>query len=213
MALIPPPAHPPRLVVIGASWGGLDAVAGLLDALPGPLAVPMVLVQHRGAQASELARLLGRHTVGPVCEADDKEAISPGRLYVAPPDYHLLVERGRFALSTEAPVRFSRPSIDVLFESAADSYGAAVVGVLLTGANDDGARGLAHIRARGGLVLVQDPATAARSDMPRAAIARLAPDLVAPLPDLSAALVELCGVQPAPTGPPERSGQLARTDP
>jgi two-component system chemotaxis response regulator CheB len=213
MALTRRPARPPELVVVGASWGGLDAVAGLLDALPGPLAVPMVLVQHRGAQASELARLLGRHSTGAVTEADDKDEILPGRLYVAPPDYHLLVERGRFALSTEAKVRFSRPSIDVLFESAADSYGAAVIGVLLTGANDDGARGLAHIRARGGLVLVQDPATAARSDMPLAAIARLAPDQIAPLDGLAATLVDLCGVQATAPDPPGERAQLARTDP
>jgi two-component system chemotaxis response regulator CheB len=213
MALTRRPARPPELVVVGASWGGLEAVAALLDGLEGSLAVPMVLVQHRGVQASELARLLGRHTAGTVREADDKEEILPGRLYVAPPDYHLLVEPGRFALSTEAPVRFSRPSIDVLFESAADSYGAGVIGVLLTGANDDGARGLEHIRARGGLVLVQDPATAARGDMPRAAIARLAPDQIAPVAGLAATLVDLCGVQAAPRGGDVDRARLARTDP
>jgi two-component system chemotaxis response regulator CheB len=187
------PRPSPELVVLGASWGGLATVARLLEALPPSLPCAMALVQHLGPGASELARLLARHTTWPVREADDKERITPGRLYVAPPDYHLLVQVNGFALSTDAPLRHSRPSIDVLFESAADAFGARLAGVLLTGANDDGARGLARIQARGGVTIVQDPATATRPDMPRAALATITPDLVAPLEGIAAHLVELCG--------------------
>jgi two-component system, chemotaxis family, protein-glutamate methylesterase/glutaminase len=189
------PRPGPELVVIGASWGGLEAVGRLLDLLPATLACPLALVQHRGPQVSQLARLLAQHTSWPVCEADDKQSIVPATVYLAPPGYHLLVQSGGFALSTEAPVRYSRPSIDVLFDSAADAYGPRLVGVLLTGANDDGARGLARIHAGGGLTMVQDPATAARPDMPAAALARMTPDLVAPVDGIAARLVEVCGTR------------------
>ena len=111
-----------------------------------------------------------------------------GRVYLAPRDYHLLVERGHFALSTEAPVYFARPSIDVLFESAADAYGEGVVGVVLTGANGDGARGLARIKAAGGLAVVQEPATARAPEMPSAAIEAADVDRVLPLPEIAAFL-------------------------
>jgi two-component system chemotaxis response regulator CheB len=199
----------PELVVIGTSWGGLDAVGRLLDLLPASLPCAMVLVQHRGPKSSALAQLLGRHTSWPVADADDKETISFGKLYLAPPDYHLMIQSGGFALSTEAPLRYSRPSIDVLFESAAEAYGPRLAGVLLTGANDDGARGLARIQALGGLTLVQEPATATRSDMPRAALALMTPDLVAPLDGIAARLVEACGAGPTP---PERRPTARPTD-
>jgi two-component system chemotaxis response regulator CheB len=182
----------PELVVIGASWGGLEAVGRLLDRLPASLDCAMALVQHRGPGISALAHLLATHTSWPVGEAEDKEVISPGKLYLAPPGYHLMVQSGGFALSTEAPLRYSRPSIDVLFDSAADAYGPRLVGVLLTGANDDGARGLARIQACGGVTLVQDPATATRPDMPRSALAIMTPDLVAPLEGIAARLTEVC---------------------
>jgi two-component system chemotaxis response regulator CheB len=192
MELTPATRQEPELVVIGASWGGLDAVGHLLARLTPPLSCPMALVLHRSPRQSDLAALLARRTSLPVREADDKEAIAPGHIYVAPPGYHLLVQSGGFALSTEAPVRHSRPSIDVLFDSAADAYGPRLIGVLLTGANDDGARGLARIQARGGTTLVQDPTTAARDHMPRAALEHLSPDLVAPLDELAVALSDLC---------------------
>jgi two-component system chemotaxis response regulator CheB len=186
----------PELVVFGASWGGLAAMGRLLELLPRSTRCGMALVQHRGPQASELASLLGRHTSWRVREADDKERICPGTLYVAPAGYHLMVDADSFALSTDAPLRYSRPSIDVLFESAADAFGSRLAAVLLTGANDDGSRGLARVKAQGGLTIVQDPETAARDDMPRAALALMTPDLVAPLDAIAAHLAELCGGEP-----------------
>jgi two-component system, chemotaxis family, protein-glutamate methylesterase/glutaminase len=200
MELTTAPPRQPGLVVLGTSWGGLEAVSRLLGRMPRPPGTALALVQHRGPQASALARLLARRVAWPVAEVDDKERIVAGRLYIGPPGYHLLVEHPwgereaptRFALSTDEPVRFSRPSIDVLFESAADAYGDRLIGVLLTGANDDGARGLAHIQTRGGFTIVQDPESASRPDMPRAALARMAPDVVAPLDDIADLLVDVC---------------------
>src|SRR5262245_9944040 len=128
------------LIAIGTSLGGLNALLSVIRQLPGELPVPIVVVQHRGAvQATGFVDLLQRSTALTVVEAEDKTPLKPGVLFVAPADYHLLVEdRESLALSTEAPVRAARPSIDVLFESAADAYGDALVGVLLTGASADG---------------------------------------------------------------------------
>ncbi|MEJ7765196.1 MAG: chemotaxis protein CheB [Acidimicrobiales bacterium] len=159
------------LVVVGCSWGGLAAAGCLLAVLPPSFAVPVVIVQHRSEAESALSELLGRQTARPVAEPDDKEELRDGWVYVAPPGYHLLLDSTRFSLATEAPVRYSRPSIDVLFESAAGAFGSRMAGVVLTGANDDGAAGLARVAAAGGLALVQDPSTAERSAMPAAAIA------------------------------------------
>jgi two-component system chemotaxis response regulator CheB len=145
------------IVVVGCSWGGLVALERLLPSLPPEVTAPVVIAQHRSTAVSALASLLSRFTTRPVHEADDKQPIAPGSVYLAPPGYHLLVERGRLALSTEGPVRHSRPSIDVLFESAADAYGSGVIGVVLTGANEDGATGLATVVDRGGRAIVQDP--------------------------------------------------------
>lgn len=190
-----PPADPPvELIVVGASWGGLHAVATLLDHLPPSSSCPVVVVQHRAAKPSQLAPLLRRHTSWRVCEADDKEPISGSTLYLAPPGYHLYVARGHFELSTDAPVRWSRPSIDVTFTSAADSYAEHAVGVVLTGANADGAEGLRHIVHRGGTAIVQDPATAENPTMPRAASKAVPEALVLPLEGIAAHLSELCGV-------------------
>jgi two-component system chemotaxis response regulator CheB len=169
----------PDLVVIGCSWGGLAALTQVLEGLPSKVTAPVVVVQHRGTGGSALAELLARQTDRPVKEADDKQELVAGAVYVAPPQYHLLVEPGRLALSTDEPVRFSRPSIDVTFESAADAYPNGVVGIVLTGANADGARGLAHIVRRGGRAIVQDPATAERREMPDAAIAAVPSAIVA----------------------------------
>jgi len=183
----------PELVAIGASLGGLDALFTVLRDLPADLPVPIVMVQHRGVAADgALVDLLQQITALVVVEADDKVALEPGTLYVAPPDYHLLVEdRGWLALSTEGPVRSARPSIDVLFESAADAYGGALVGVLLTGASADGAAGLALIKARGGRAIVQDPETAECATMPSAGIAATAVDYVLPLERIGEHLIAL----------------------
>jgi two-component system, chemotaxis family, protein-glutamate methylesterase/glutaminase len=180
----------PLVVVIGCSWGGLDAVSTVLEALPHDLDAVVVVVQHRMHRPSELASLLGAHTPWPVCEAEDKEPLSPRQVYLATPGYHLLVDGDRFALSTEEPVRHSRPSVDVLFESVAEAYGPRVIGVVLTGANDDGAAGLAEIVRHGGMAIVQDPDTAERPAMPRAAIETGVEATVVPLRELGRAVAE-----------------------
>ena len=182
-----------ELVVVGASWGGLAAVRTIVAALPADFALPIVLAQHRhtDSAAGVLTQLLQQMTPLKVCEAGDKDPILPGRVHLAPPDYHLLIEPGRFALSTDVRVQFARPSIDVLFESASDVYGPGVVGVILTGANDDGAAGLARIKQRGGYAIVQDPADAEKPEMPTAALAATPVDAVLPLAAIAPALVEL----------------------
>lgn len=189
-----------ELIVIGTSWGGLDAVSRLLRGLHTDVHQPIVVVQHRSpdAHAETLAGLLQHHTRRVVDDPDDKTPLERDHVYVGPPDYHVLVDAGHLALSTDAPVQFSRPSIDVLFESAADAYGPRTVGVVLTGANADGAAGLARIKDRGGVAIVQDPATSARRAMPDAAIAATNADAVLPLEEIPPFLYGLCGEAPAP---------------
>lgn len=180
------------LVAIGASWGGLHAIGTVLAAVPGDLAAAVVVAQHRASREELLAPLLGRVSRLPVRDADDKDPLAPGRVLVAPPDYHLLVDDGAVALSTDAPVAFSRPSIDVLFTSAADARGDRVVGVLLTGSNEDGAAGLAAIRRRGGLAIVEDPQTAERAEMPRAGLDACPDARVRPLAAIGPELGRIC---------------------
>lgn len=159
-------------IVIGGSAGTVEALVTILPALPAGFSIPIALVVHISpAGPSLLPDVLASRCALVVKEAEDKEPIAPHTVYVAPPNYHLLVEKERcFSLSVDDPVQFSRPAIDVLFESAADAYGAALVGVLLTGANEDGARGLARIGRAGGTTLVQSPATAPAPTMPEAAL-------------------------------------------
>jgi two-component system chemotaxis response regulator CheB len=187
-----------ELICIGASWGGLRAVGRVLADLPDEIEQPIVVVQHRHPDVfvRGLLELLGEQTRRPVCDVEDKTPIESNTVYVAPPDYHLLVERGLFALSLDARVQYARPSIDVLFESAADAYGAGAIGIILTGANEDGAAGLARIKARGGVAIVQDPAGAERRTMPDAAMAATAADAVLPLEEIGRFLYGLC-VEPA----------------
>ena len=168
---------------IGASWGGLKAVGQVLADLPAELDLPIAIAQHRHPDSQEgtLAELLAAQTDRTVLDVEDKMAIEPGYVYIAPPNYHLLVERGSFALSVDERIRFARPSIDVLFETAAHAYGAGVIGIILTGANDDGAHGLAGIKKVGGVALIQDPLGAARRTMPDAAIAATVADAILPL--------------------------------
>jgi two-component system chemotaxis response regulator CheB len=159
------------IVVVGTSWGGLAALRTLVSGLPDTFQMAVTIVQHRHKDSDQLLRvLLQERSVLDVCEVEDKMPLEHGRIYVAPPDYHTLVEPGYFSLSTEAPVRFSRPSIDVTFISAADSYTHRTVGIVLTGANQDGAEGLRRISDRGGMALVQDPTTAESPAMPTAAM-------------------------------------------
>lgn len=166
--------HRPAMIVAGGSAGGVDALGRLLDDLPAALPAPMAVVVHVPPdRASALPALFGRRSALHVQEAEDKMSAVPGGVYFAPPDYHLLVERdGALALSGDAPVLFSRPSIDVLFESAAHAFGARTLGILLSGASADGAAGLALIRDMGGLTWVQRPDSAQVSVMPEAALAR-----------------------------------------
>jgi len=158
------------LVVVGTSWGGLAALRTLVAGLPDSFQMAVTLVQHRHKDSDHLLRtLLQERSALRVCEVEDKMPLEHGHIYVAPPDYHTLVEPGHFSLSTDAPVRYSRPSIDVTFSSAADSYTHRTVGIVLTGANADGADGLRRISDRGGLALIQDPETAESKPMPEAA--------------------------------------------
>ena len=183
-----------ELIVVGASWGGLDAVGRVLADLPADLSAAVVVAQHRSASSVEggLGALLERRGPLPVRDAEDKDAIEPGHVYLAPPDYHLLVEPGRFSLSTDERVQYARPSIDVLFETAADAYGERLVAVLLTGANEDGAEGMLRVRRAGGCTIAQEPAGAERPEMPQAAIDLGAASCVLPLERIAPYVVALC---------------------
>lgn len=179
-----------EMVVIGGSAGGVDALVGLLPALPAGFGPAVTCILHVPPDRdSRLAELFAARTALPVREAQDKEPIQPGTVYFAGSGYHLSVEQDRsFSLSCEPPVQFARPAIDILMESAADVYGPALAGILLTGANYDGADGMCRIRERGGLTIVQDPEQAQASTMPEEAIRRCAPHLVLPLPAIRAVL-------------------------
>jgi two-component system, chemotaxis family, protein-glutamate methylesterase/glutaminase len=182
-------------VAIGASAGGVEALATLLPALPRQLRAAVFVVLHLPRTGpSLLVDIFQPRCAQPVCEASDKTAVEPGTVYFAPPDYHLLVERGgTLALSADDLVNFSRPSVDVLFESAADVYRDRLLGIILTGASHDGAAGLAAVAAAGGFTVVQDPRTAQSSVMAEAALRRCAPDLVLPLEAIAALLATLGG--------------------
>jgi two-component system chemotaxis response regulator CheB len=191
---------PPEIVVVGTSLGGLYALKILLAGIPANFPIPVVVVQHRYQDSDpKFSTFLQQYSPLPLKEVEDKEAIKPGYIYVAPADYHLLVEAGQaedtlitFALSTEAPVVYARPSIDVLFESAADAYPEKIIGVILTGASKDGAKGLAAIKEQGGYAIVQEPSTAESSILPTAAIAAVVPDWILPLEKIAPLLVQLC---------------------
>ena len=186
-----------ELIAVGASWGGLRAVGDLLAGLPSGFAPAVVVGQHRARDVAPgaLIAALARRSALPVCEPGDKDPIEGGHVYLAPPDYHLLVGDGHFELSVDAPVTYSRPSIDVLFDSVADSYGARAIGVLLTGATADGAEGLLRLRRMGSLTVAQDPAEAERAEMPAAAIALDAAEHVCPLAGMAPLLVEACAAR------------------
>ena len=186
-----------EIVVVGTSWGGLTALRELIGGLPEGFGLPVVVVQHRHRESdSLLARLLQETTSLNVCEVEDKSPIASGNVYLAPADYHLLVEPGHLSLSTDEPVRYSRPSIDVMLQSAADSYGERAVGVVLTGANADGAAGLRRIVDRGGLAYVQLPQTAESPTMPQAAINAVPQARVLTIAEIAESLATL----PAPLG-------------
>lgn len=183
----------PELIVVGCSLGGMDALLQILAPLTRGFCVPIAVVQHRHRKSNEqLPAFFRRKTDLAVVDAVDKQWIKPGHVYLAPADYHLLVERGVLNLSLDELVRFSRPSIDVLFESAADAYGAALLGIVLTGANEDGTRGAERIKRRGGTVIVQDPATAEAPVMPQSVIDSVAVDQILRLEEIAAYLIAHC---------------------
>ncbi|UVO17780.1 MULTISPECIES: chemotaxis protein CheB [Stutzerimonas stutzeri group] len=184
---------PVEAVVIGTSAGGLAALSVLVAGLEATFRLPLLVVQHiPSGVPTQLAEIFQRKTGLHVKEADEKETVRGGTLYFAAPGYHLLVEQDTsLSLSQDDSVHFSRPSIDVLFESAADAWGERVAGILLTGANEDGAAGLEAIHRAGGLTIVQDPDEAEVDSMPRAALQRFAPDYILPLRDIHRLLREL----------------------
>lgn len=185
--------RPVAIIAIGASWGGLRALRTVLALLPQDMP-PIVVAQHRTVSPgpADLASLLDMGTALSVCEAEDKFPLEIGWVYLAPPDYHLLVESDVCALSNEEKVNYSRPSIDVLFESVADFYGEGACGVTLTGSNRDGARGLQAIGDQGGVCLVEDPANAEMSAMPSGALALTPSAQSLPLLEIGPALAALC---------------------
>ena len=180
--------------MLGCSAGGLQALHELLAGLSGPLPVPLVMVCHSGSEDMALfCQLLENRSGLPVREAEERVAPVAGVIHVAPSGYHLLIERdGRFALNVDPRVAFSRPSIDVLFESASGVWGEDLVAVLLTGANADGANGCARVRHNGGIVVIQDPSTAHSPEMPGAALALSGADYCVDLMEIPELLERLC---------------------
>jgi two-component system, chemotaxis family, protein-glutamate methylesterase/glutaminase len=187
------------VVAIGASLGGLFAFQRILAQLPADLPAAVALVQHRLPDVdSGLVDLLAQCSAMPVVEPDHGEPIRAGHVYLAPVSYHLMVEDNRFALSTEGPVRFARPSIDVLFSTLAEARGPRAIAVVLTGASDDGAEGAVHVKRQGGRVVVQEPSGAESAVMPRAALARINADAIVPLEAVAACITALVRAQPWP---------------
>lgn len=183
-----------ELVAVGTSLGGLSALRNMLGILPRDFSAAIAIVQHRHKESDKtLSSFLQNFSALPIHEVEDKDRILSGHVYLAPADYHLLVEPGHFSLSKDEPVSYARPSIDVLLESAADAYGDRTIGVLLTGANQDGVAGLTAVQARGGITLVQAPETAESPILPRAAIAALTVDRILTLAEIADYLVCLCG--------------------
>lgn len=175
------------MIAIGASLGASKALPAILGSLPDSMREPIAVVVHRHRDSDHrMVDQLQRCCTRTIEEAVDKQAIEPGHVYLAPPDYHLLVQGDHFELSVDEMVNFARPSIDVFFESLAEDSGPATIGILLTGASSDGAKGLAAIKAAGGLVIVQDPADAECPVMPAAALALLRPDHVCRLDEIAA---------------------------
>ena len=182
----------PLPVVIGGSAGALEVLRLIMRELPLELQCPIVIVIHLPAHSSGLAELLGNDTSLRVKQAEDKEPLVAGTVYVAPPSYHLLIEsQHSFALSVDAPVHFSRPAIDVLFESARDVYGSKLIGVLLSGASEDGAAGLQEIHAAGGTTIVQSPLSAEVAIMPAAALALFEPTYIWSPNEIASGLAQL----------------------
>lgn len=179
-------------IVIGVSSGGMNALKLIFSKLPPGFRTPIIVVQHVSPRSdSGWISLMNDQCALQVREAQEKEPVLQGHIYFAPPNYHLLIENDRtFSLTIDERVNYARPAIDVLFESAADAYGAQLTGIILTGANHDGTAGMRYIRERGGRTIVQDPATAASPAMPASVIAAFPPDHVLPLEEIVELLIE-----------------------
>ena len=184
---------PYQAIVIGSSAGGIQALTAVLSPLPKDFPLPIIIVQHLHPHSnSYLARILEHHSQLRVKQADEKESILDGWVYIAPPAYHLLIEEDRtLSLSIDQPVKYARPSVDVLFETATYAYRENLIGIILTGANNDGSDGVKKIKDLGGYVIVQDPKTAVASSMPEAAISSVKVDKVLPLYNIGEYLVQL----------------------
>ena len=184
-------------VVIGVSAGGIEALKAILSLLPASFPLPIAIVQHRDLRSDGfLAEYLNRLSGLIVSEAEDKEPLCPGHAYLAPAGYHLLIESDRtFSLAVDPRVNYSCPSVDVLFESAADAFADSLIGIVLTGANTDGAKGLKAIKARRGLAIVQNPETAQAAAMPRAALEATAVDYLVDLQNIAPLLIRVGAMQ------------------
>jgi len=180
-------------VIVGSSAGGIRALGNLLAPLPNDFPLPIIVVQHLHPESeSYLPKILATHCLLPVKQAEEREIIQAGSVYIAPPNYHLLIEEDRsFSLSLEPPVRYARPSVDVMFETAVYAYRDKLIGIILTGANDDGSYGVKKIKQMGGYVIVQDPRTAEAEAMPKAAIAATEVDKVLPIEQVGLYLLQL----------------------
>ncbi|TRX20687.1 chemotaxis protein CheB [Flavobacterium franklandianum] len=181
-------------IVIGVSSGGLKAMKIIFSHLPKGFKTPIIIVQHVSAHSDSLwIQLLNDTYTIDIKEADEKEKIEDGKVYFAPPNYHLLIEKDKtFSLTIDERVNYARPSIDVLFESAAEAYKNKLIGIILTGSNSDGTNGIKRIQECGGLTIVQDPKTAEAAYMPRSAIAAIQPDYILSLEEITALLIKLC---------------------
>jgi len=182
-----------KVIVIGVSTGGLKAIKAILSVLPSEFALSIIIVMHRHKETDGyLERSLDDGCKMHVKQADEKEEIKAGIVYVAPPNYHLLIEDDcTFSISVEGPINYARPSVDVVFESAAEIYREGLIGIILTGANKDGSLGLKKIKESGGLAIVQTPETSEAAEMPKAAIAAADPDYVLPLDEIGLLLRKL----------------------
>lgn len=180
-------------IVVGVSSGGMNAMKVMFSLLPKDFNTPVIIVQHIGAHSdSQWIKLLNDKSNLPIKEADEKENIENGKVYIAPPNYHLLIEKDRtFSLTIDERVNYSRPSIDVLFESAAEAYKNKLIGVILTGSNNDGSNGIKRVKECGGLAIIQNPETAESAFMPKSAIAAIKPDYVLPLEGITELLITL----------------------
>jgi len=184
-----------RAIVIGASAGGMDAIKEILITLPRSFAAPVIIVQHLNSHSNGyIVKYLKELCKINVKEADEKEGILPGNVYIAPPNYHLLIEKDEtLSLTVDNKENYSRPSIDVLFESAAEVYRYELIGIILTGANKDGSNGLRRIKELGGITMVQDPDTAEVYFMPKSAISTTEVDYILTLDKINAKIIELVG--------------------